>query len=261
MNLTNTLDYLSDLQRKKLEHHTVFSSLTSLPRLQLFMSWHVFAVWDFMSLAKRLQQELSCTQTPWLPPRHPQAARLINEIILEEESDQLSDGSSCSHFELYCRSMQEVGADTRVIDAFIKALKTGTAYNQALKKPGIHPEIHNFVGKTLGTALNEPLEAVLGSFFFGRENVIPAMFSKLLGEWSINEKDAPLFVYYLKRHIELDGDEHGPAMQKIIDDLIGEDPARLKIFRESAEQAIEARFGLWNSLHDAIKGHAIKKAV
>ena len=79
--MKSTKDRL-DQKKAELSAHPIFSEIHSLPVLQRFMESHVFAVWDFMSLTKRLQQELTCVQLPWLPPRDPQAARLINEIVL-----------------------------------------------------------------------------------------------------------------------------------------------------------------------------------
>lgn len=212
------------------------------------MTWHVFAVWDFMCLVKRLQRDLTSINPLWVPSDAPLATRLINEIVLGEESDEAPNGNYISHFELYLLAMKEVGADTGQIEKFINLIRMNTPVSEAMKKVSVNSYIQDFVNNTINTVVNGNLYQVLGSFFFGREHVIPDMFKGLLDNWHIDENDAPMFVYYLKRHIELDGEEHGPAAIKIIKSLTKENQAAMQQLSSSAVDAIEQRITLWDGM-------------
>ncbi len=240
-------------QQQSLHQHRVFQLLQDPRDLQVFMSWHVFAVWDFMTLVKRLQRELTVVELPWTPPMSAQAARLINDIVLGEESDLAPDGSALSHYELYLQAMQEVGADSSAIQQFVQQLLAGTSPAQALDNPGIPQALSQFVGHTLDVAMHGSLPEVLGNFFFGREDVIPRMFQSLLDQWQLTESEAPVFVYYLQRHIELDSDEHGPAARHLIEDICGDDPQALQQLAQAAESAIDARRLLWDAVANSIQ--------
>ena len=216
------------------------------------MSWHVFAVWDFMCLVKRLQRDLTSINTLWVPSDAPLATRLINEIVLAEESDEAPGGSYTSHFELYLLAMKEVGADTGQIENFIDLIRMNTPVSEAMVKVSANSYIQDFVNNTIDTVVNGNVYQVLGSFFFGREHVIPNMFSELLNNWHIDENDAPMFVYYLKRHIELDGDEHGPAAIKIIKSLTKDNQAAMQQLSSSAVDAIDSRIILWDGMLQAM---------
>jgi len=249
--LTEELDGLrasiADAQ-DRLTRHPLFAELRSLDDLRRFMEWHVFAVWDFLSLLKRLQRDLTCVALPWTPPANPRAARLINEIVLSEESDVTPDGGTLSHFELYRAAMREVGADTGCIDAFLDCLSQGVSLEAALARAGVPAPVAAFVRATLKTALQGDLDQALGSFFHGRERVIPGMFAGLLARWGITRAQAPLFVFYLERHIEIDAQEHGPAARALIGELTGEDPARQEALLASALAALRQREQLWDGL-------------
>src|SRR5690606_33814759 len=112
-----------------------------------------FAVWDFMSLTKRLQRELTCVSLPWLPPADPAAARLINEIVLGEESDDRLGQGHYSHFELYLDAMREVGASTQAIERFIELQQQGVDPATALQRAGASEAARRFVSDTLQVAL------------------------------------------------------------------------------------------------------------
>ena len=204
----------------EMNNHRVFSMVADVIKLQTFMEWHVFAVWDFMSLVKRLQWDVTCETIPWLPPSNNRAARLINEIVIGEETDDAPGGTHASHFELYISAMTEIGASTNQISPFIELLQSGTEVVAALEFVSAPIAIIEFVRSTVETARNAPIHEVLRSFFYGREHSIPIMFQSLLNRWTVDPRSAPTFVYYLNRHIELDHDNHGPAVEAIINEVM-----------------------------------------
>ncbi|THF26376.1 DUF3050 domain-containing protein [Pseudomonas atacamensis] len=236
------------LKKAELSIHPIFSEITSLSVLRRFMETHVFAVWDFMSLTKRLQQELTCTHLPWLPPRDPHAARLINEIVLGEESDDRLDAGHYSHFELYLDAMREVGASTTAVERFVALQQEGVSYDVALQSVDVDPAAAQFVRDTLRIALEAPGHSVAAAFLHGRESVIPTMFQRILDDWGIGIEQAPTFRYYLQRHIEVDSEDHGPAAEQLLERLVDGDPQRAAEVYASAIAAVESRIALWDGL-------------
>ncbi|MBV7550667.1 DUF3050 domain-containing protein [Pseudomonas sp. PDM26] len=235
-------------KKSELSEHPIFSEIHSLAVLRRFMETHVFAVWDFMSLTKRLQQELTCVQLPWLPPQDPQAARLINEIVLGEESDDRPAQGHYSHFELYLDAMREVGACTVAIERFVTLQQEGVSYDVALQSVNVDPAAASFVRHTLHIALHAPGHSVAAAFLHGRESVIPRMFQRILDDWGIGIEQAPTFRYYLERHIEVDSEDHGPAAEKLLSRLVDSDPQRQEDVYASAIAAVESRIALWDGL-------------
>ena len=243
------------LKQKKLQlcSHPLFEEITSLGKLQIFMENHVFAVWDFMSLTKRLQRDLTCTQLPWLPPTDPQAARLINEIVLGEESDEHPRRGHCSHFELYREAMLEVGASTHAIDTFITLQRRGVEANAALGQVDVLPGVARFVASTLHIALNAPTHCVAAAFLHGRESIIPSMFERLLQGSEIIRSQAPTLGEYLNRHIELDTQDHEPGAQRMLQGLTDNAPERQQQAAETAVNAVENRIKLWDDVHTLLQ--------
>ena len=237
--------------RRQLLEHSIYERVNNEERLRAFMNAHVFAVWDFMSLAKRLQRELTCVELPWMPPKYPKAARLINEIILGEESDIGPDGTPQSHLDLYLDAMREVGADVEPFSLFRRLVESGTSPQQAMLEAGVPGHVQAFVANTLNVALDGSLEEVLAYFFFGREDVIPGMFVRLLASLPEQGNLASLR-HYLRRHIELDGDEHGPAAQRILGGYIQGDETLRNRVAEAATAAVHARIELFAGIESAL---------
>jgi hypothetical protein len=232
--------------RHELEKHPVFNEIVHTEALRSFMQVHVFAVWDFMSLAKRLQRDLTCVELPWMPPSNPVAARLINDIVLAEESDVDAQGHPASHLDLYLTAMRDVGASTDQFDHFMRELRSGASLADALASAQVPQFVRDFVEHTIATCLHGSTLEVMASFFYGRENVIPDMFQSLLDHWGLSTEQAPGFVYYLQRHIELDGDSHGPAASRMIDAELARTANGLQDTRDAARQALLARRALWD---------------
>ncbi len=211
------------------------------------MQSHVFAVWDFMSLLKGLQAELTCVTTPWVPSSFPKSRRLINEIVLGEESDSFEDGF-VSHFELYLRAMVEAGADPFSIRALISELKRGAMLDEALMASRPAAEAVAFVRSTFGFLESGKPHVTAAAFTFGREDLIPDMFRQMVKDLRQSSEGVGLFEYYLDRHVEVDGDSHGPMALQMLEELCGDDEAKWEEAMAAAEQAIKARIALWDGI-------------
>jgi hypothetical protein len=240
--------------RNAVVSHPLYAALDSRPAIGTFMEHHVFAVWDFMSLLKSLQRSLTCVDLPWVPTGPTGSRRLINDIVLVEESDELR-GGFISHFELYLAGMTEAGADTSVIGAFIDKLRAGRPVLDAVEETGVPAPAADFVRLTWGLITKAPVHVQAAAFAFGREDLIPEMFSQVVG---VNERVGSLgtFVDYLARHIEVDGEEHTPMAMQMLADLCGEDDAKWAECAETVNLALAARARLWDGILSAIGDRA-----
>jgi hypothetical protein len=241
--------YCLNTLRAQLLDHPVYAEVDSVDDLRRFMEDHVFAVWDFMSLLKRLQQDLTCTRVPWFPADNARAARLINDIVIGEETDVDPDGSFVSHLDLYLRAMADVGASTRQFDTFRLLARAGTSVETAMVRTGVPPHVQAFVAHTMALAQSGSTEEVLAAFFHGREDIIPEMFSRLqktLAGARRNDVSLRNFIYYIERHIELDGDSHGPMGRELLEGLVADSPQRHQRALHAACDSIKARIDLWN---------------
>lgn len=239
--------------RQQLLQHPLYESVQSADSLRVFMREHVFAVWDFMSLLKRLQQLVTCCDVPWMPPADPNVSRFINEIVLGEECDEDGRGGYASHFELYLQAMDEVGAETQPIRSFIGALRDGATIESALMSTQILPTTRDFVRSTLQLARDGQPHEVAAAFFHGREDVIPDMFSRLVKSLPQQGVKVDRLVHYLNRHIELDANDHGPLARRLVENLCQGNPAKLQGADQTAVQSIRARIGLWDGVLNAIR--------
>lgn len=234
--------------RSRLLSHPLFSSLTGPREIRIFMEAHVFAVWDFMSLLKTLQIQLTGTIIPWQPPSHPHAARFINEIVIAEESDEIAPGRYLSHFELYLAAMRECEASTFAIEALLTLVSKGESVGTALLQVSPPSHVKEFVQTTFSFCQLRPHQ-VAAAFLFGREDIIPDMFQNIImGSKVWKNKSHEKLELYLKRHIEVDGENHGPMALKLIESLCGNNSLAWTEVQEVAIRAIQARCRLWDGV-------------
>jgi hypothetical protein len=248
--------------RSQLEDHPVYSAIHGVEDLRLFMSHHVYSVWDFMSLIKYLQGMIAPTSYPWLPGGDGDVRRFINELVLEEESDEALPGSGQqfgSHFELYCQAMREIGADAEAPLRFIERVR-GQGVTAALAHPEVPAASRAFTGRTFAFIDSGKPHTVAAALALGREHIIPCMFRALLDRIGIAESDAPAFHYYLKRHIHLDEDFHAPLSLRLLNGLCGDDPQRHAEAVAAGREAVGARLQFWDGVLDQLNAQRQARA-
>jgi hypothetical protein len=193
-----------------------------------------------MSLLKALQSLLTCTTSPWKPVGDGKIRQLVNSIVLEEESDVDKENNPLSHYEMYIDAMKQCGANTSAIESFV-------ANVSSINIPSVNDGVDAFLNTTFDVIDSNETHKIASAFTFGREDLIPDMFTAIVNEYN-TENNLDKFVYYLERHIELDGGEHGPLALELISNLCGDDDNKWKEVEETAIACLVARKKLWDSI-------------
>jgi len=249
-----TINNSIQTQKDQLLSHSLYNKIQSVDDLHSFLEIHVFAVWDFMSLLKALQAKLTCTTTPWFATKNPETRYLINEIVLAEETDLTIDGRRQSHYEMYLEAMEDCGADISGINTFLSEVHSLHNIFVAIKQSNLHPNIKAFLDFTFRVIEEGKPHEIAAAFTFGREDLIPSMFTQILKNFQANlpEIDLSKLLYYFERHIELDADEHGPMAMQMITDLCEGDAQKWSDVEEISILALEKRIGLWDAIEEEI---------
>ena len=236
--------------RDQLIKHPIYGNIDSINSLKQFMESHVYAVWDFMSLVKKLQMDLTTTTLPWQPPENNAAARLINEIVWGEETDLDKDGNSVSHFEMYLNAMRQINANTQRIEKLLDRLREGNDIFDTIDRAGLPEYVTNFLNFTFRIIEEGKTHKIAAVFTFGREDLIPDMFISMIKKMNIeNERKFDQIIYYFERHIEVDGDSHGPMALDMIKNLCGSDPLKWEEAISASKSALQKRISLWDGIN------------
>lgn len=247
-----------DRTRQTVLTHPIYRALETLEQVNIFNEHHIFAVWDFMSLLKNLQQHLTCVDVPWVPHGTVASRRLINEIVLVEETGEYKD-EYISHFELYVLGMEESGANTRPIKAFLELIRNGSTVPAALAEAGAPAPAAEFVAATWQIIENAPVHCRAAAFAFGREDLIPEMFDQVV---KVDDHGGKLATFrdYLARHIEVDGEQHTPMAMQMLADLCDEDASKWDECAGTIIEALNARVRLWDGILAALGAQPAEEA-
>lgn len=237
--------------------HPLFAKIKTLDDVRTFMTYHVFAVLDFMSLAYALRDGLMGRSgtVGWIPWATPEVRRFVNEVIVDECSDELPDGRVFSHFELYLEAMKEAGAETGTVLKAVDLVRAGKSVEDAVRLAGAPAAAVEFVSHTMalcreGVTARKP-HVLAAGFAFTREQVIPDMFTRIVGSIAAqSEGRLDTFNLYLRRHIEMDGDKHGALAEKMVDYVATAENVDECI--HVTREALESRAKLWSAIEAAI---------
>lgn len=236
---------------QRLNKHPVYKSLTNKDSIIKFMQFHIYSVWDFMNLLKYLQSHLTCLSIPWKPFHSAKLSRLINEIVLEEESD-IIDGKPTSHFMYYVEALTSLDNSCTHIQKFINDINSSISYEKLISKPYIPKPAQTFITTTYKFC-NTSLLDVAAAFTFGRENLVPTLFDPIVEEINLSKnKQFSKFIEYLERHIELDGEEHSKLSLEMVTTL-AKTQSDWEIIRTAAKKSLLAREKFWDDINKMIK--------
>jgi len=235
----------------KLASHPLYHSVKTAADIRMYLEHQVWCVWDFMALLKAIQTHFLSSSLNWIPPVDAMTGYCIYGILLSEETDiDETGGKRSSHFETFLRAMTQAKADRTAIDRFISALREGKKIEDALTLAKPPTASRKFVNVTLKIARG-PIHGAVAAFCLSREGIIPDMFTTFLRNLAVKE-NLSIFEWYLRHHVAVDSESHGPQSARLFEHVVGDDAKKLSESLETAREALAARLLFLNKICEAL---------
>ena len=154
-----------------------------------------------------------------------------------------------SHFELYLSSMKNINAKTDHIESIVDDVSKNKP--KSFDKYNLEPECYSFLEGNNRLLNTNQLHIISALFTYGRETTLPGMFEKLLLRIGESSKYDQLKLY-LKRHIDVDSNRHGPLSLILFNKSCESDDSKYNQAVDAAIKSIEIRYNLWTGIHKKI---------
>ena len=150
--------------------------------------------------------------------------------------------------------MEEIEAETATINHFVSGIKDLDSIGNYIKKSDLNSAIKSFLNFSFLTIEGWKSHEIAAAFTFGREEIIPDMFIEIIQQTEkTNKISLDKINYYLQRHIDLDGDEHGPLAHEMIVGLCKNDSKKWEEVIDISKKALKERIQLWDFINFSIK--------
>lgn len=239
--------------KNKLQAHPAFNSIQSLAELKIFSAYHIFLVWDYMSLLKSLQTQLTCIQTPWKPVQSPYARYLINSLVLKAESDIAADGNYASHYEMYRDAMQAMNADTGLMDNLMAHIETDMPVIKAIELSNIPGPLKDFLEYTFWVVQKSSLHEQAAVLCYGREGFGHLLlYQRVVALQGNHTNELQPLIYYLRHKNEINEKYHSQLSAILLEQLCGTDEKKWHEASQAANQSLRNRIRLFDFIHEKI---------
>ena len=227
---------LIEAKTQKLSHHEVYSKVTSRAQISCFMSYHIFAVWNFIKLLKSLQIKTSIALRSQALECSGETRDLIGKIVFAEESELYPYGQPTEYFAVYLGAISELEVNSNFLWTFL----TSKHSLQSLK-----PGIQELVGYNLTLAETGTIGEIAAAFFCGREPVSYQLFTSIIKILKQDGKECPNLINYTEKLNQENSRQVGTLVLKLLDYFCKDETDKVFALQAGLE-ALNLREQLWN---------------
>lgn len=218
-------------------HHLVYSKLTSMKKIQCFVSYHIFAVWDSIKLLKSLQNKMSIALTKEYSAYPSELKRLINKIVFAQTSDLYPYGQPNDNFAIYLRAIAEMEINP---DYFLWDFLEAPDNLDSLK-----PGIKELVEFNLAIVRTGTTAEIMAAFFCGREKLNSTLFTSGIEILKREGKECSILANYLARLL-LENNFQSELISLELINYICQDEAESVRALQTGLEALNLKQQLWN---------------